>query len=502
MCPSPPSAVKASARSERAKASSAGPSRCSNPPVRPATDRYPRSAMVRIRDTLLRDTVELTTREPGKLSMYVCGPTVYDVPHVGHGRTALAFDMMRRYLEWTGLDVTYVSNVTDVDDRIIARAAERGRTEPELAAEFEGAYFEQLARLGIAPPDHTPHATQYIESMQALISALVDVGHAYVVDGQGVYFDVDRFPGYGALPHRTLEELRESAGARVDVDEQKRSPMDFALWKAAKPGEPRWDSPWGPGRPGWHIECSAMSLDLLGDGFDLHGGGDDLAFPHHENERAQAEAAGHPFARHWVHSGMVLVGGEKMSKSLGNFTTLRDALDAWGPLAFRLAVLQSHYRRAVDLGAKELEAAAKGVERLEALARAATAAGLDAYGMTLDAPSVERFRAAMDEDFNSPGAVAVVFEVVRDANRALDAGDRDRAGALVATVRELLGVLGLAFGERGADVGADTEVDALVRERDDARAARDFARADALRDDLTARGIKLEDTPSGTVWHR
>ncbi len=456
--------------------------------------------MIRIRDTLLRDTVELTTREPGKVSMYVCGPTVYDVPHVGHGRTALVFDMMRRYLEWAGLEVTYVSNVTDVEDKIIARAAERGTTEPELAREFEDAYFAQLARLGVRPADQIPHATAYIERMQELVSALVDRGHAYVVDGQGVYFDVDRFPGYGALPHRTLEELRESAGARVDVDEAKRSPMDFALWKAAKPGEPAWDSPWGPGRPGWHIECSAMALDLLGDGFDLHGGGDDLAFPHHENERAQAEAAGHPFARHWVHSGMVLVGGEKMSKSLGNFTTLGDALDAYGPAAFRLAVLQSHYRRAVDLGPQELEAAGKGVERLESLARAAAAAGIDTGLTSPDGVYVERFGVAMDDDFNTPGAVAVVFEAVRDANRALDAGDGERASALVATVRELTGVLGLTFGGEAED--GDDEIDALVRARDDARAARDFARADELRDELAALGIKLEDTPGGTIWRR
>jgi cysteinyl-tRNA synthetase len=276
--------------------------------------------------------------------------------------------------------------------------------------------------------------------------------------------------------------------------------MDFALWKAAKPGEPAWDSPWGPGRPGWHIECSAMSLDLLGDGFDLHGGGDDLAFPHHENERAQAEAAGHPFARHWVHSGMVLVGGEKMSKSLGNFTTLRDALDANRPAAFRLAALQSHYRRAVDLGPAELEAAGKAVDRLDALARTAAAAGIEFAGASPDPESVERFRENMDDDFNSPGAVAVIFEAVRDANRALDAGDRDRASVLLATVRELTGVLGLPFGTEVE--GGDDEIDALVRARDDARAARDFTRADELRDELTARGIKLEDTPGGTIWRR
>jgi cysteinyl-tRNA synthetase len=457
--------------------------------------------MVRIRDTLLRDTVELTTRDPGKLAMYVCGPTVYDVPHVGHGRTALVFDVIRRYLEWTGLDVTYVSNVTDVEDKIIARAAATGTTEPELAREFEAIYFEQLDRLNIRRADQTPHATAYIDDMLALVGELVARGHAYVLDGQGVYFDVDTFPGYGALPHRTLEELRESAGARVEVDDAKHSPMDFALWKAAKPGEPQWDSPWGPGRPGWHIECSAMSLDLLGEGFDLHGGGDDLAFPHHENERAQAEGAGHGFARHWVHSGMVLVGGEKMSKSLGNFTTLADALDAYGPRAFRLAVLQSHYRRSMDLGGTELEAAAKGVERLVALTRSAAAAGVTLDGVERDPEVVEQFRVAMDDDFNTPGAVAAIFDAVREANRALDAGDLTRATTLVATVDELTGALGLpiAVDDAGDD---DAEIDALVRERDDARAARNFARADAVRDELTVRGIKLEDTPGGTIWHR
>jgi cysteinyl-tRNA synthetase len=457
--------------------------------------------MVRIRDTLLRDTVELTTRDPGRLAMYVCGPTVYDVPHVGHGRTALVFDVIRRYLEWTGLDVTYVSNVTDVEDKIIARAAARGTTEPELADQFEATYFEQLERLGVRRADYTPHATEYIDGMLELVGELVAFGHAYVVDGQGVYFDVDTFPGYGALPHRTLEELRESAGARVEVDDAKHSPMDFALWKSAKPGEPQWDSPWGPGRPGWHIECSAMSLDLLGEGFDLHGGGDDLTFPHHENERAQAEAAGHGFARHWVHSGMVLVGGEKMSKSLGNFTTLADALDAHGARAFRLAVLQSHYRRSMDLGPTELEAAGKGVERLEALARTAAVAGFDRDGVESDPAVVESFRRAMDDDFNTPGAVAAIFDAVREANRALDAGDVARATTLAATVRELTGALGLSIDVDGAH-DDDAEIDALVRERDAARAARDFARADAVRDELAAQGIKLEDTPGGTIWHR
>jgi cysteinyl-tRNA synthetase len=458
--------------------------------------------MIRIRDTLLRDTVELTTREPGKVSMYVCGPTVYDTPHIGNARTAVAFDTIRRYLEWAGFDVTFVSNVTDVEDKIISRAASEGRTESEVAAKFEDVYFDRMHRLNVRDADHRPHATEYIEGMLALIGELVEHGHAYDVPGQGVYFAVETFPGYGALPHRTMDELRESAGARVDVDDAKRSPMDFALWKAAKPGEPSWDSPWGEGRPGWHIECSAMSLDLLGEGFDLHGGGEDLAFPHHENERAQAEGAGHPFARHWIHSGMVTIGGDKMSKSLGNFTTVEEALADHDWRALRLAMLQTHYRRAADLGDVELTAATRAVERLDALFRRA-----DAAGVGRDAPSdpavLDAFRAAMDDDFDTAHGLAALFEAARDANRAIDDDELDRAAALLAAVRELLGVLGLA----GADVdqgagGDDAEIDALVRARDDARAARDFATADALRDQLTARGIKLEDTPTGTVWRR
>jgi cysteinyl-tRNA synthetase len=451
--------------------------------------------MVRIRDTLARDTVELTTREPGKLSMYVCGPTVYDTPHIGNARTAVVFDTIRRYLEWAGFDVTFVSNVTDVEDKIIARAARERRTEPEVAAEFEDVYFDQMRRLNVRAADHRPHATEYIDEMLEIVGELIAKGHAYEVPGQGVYFEVETFPGYGALPHRSLDELRESAGARVDVDEAKRSPMDFALWKAAKAGEPAWDSPWGPGRPGWHIECSAMSLDLLGEGFDLHGGGEDLAFPHHENERAQAEGAGHPFARHWIHSGMVTVGGDKMSKSLGNFTTVDEALADHDARAVRLAMLQAHYRRAADLGPDELGAAARAIERLDALFRRAEGrTDAPADPVTLDA-----FRAAMDDDFDTAHALAGIFDAARRANRAIDDDDVEQASSILNAIDELLGVLGL---DAPASDDADAEIDALVRERDDARAARDFARADEIRDDLSARGIKLEDTPTGTIWHR
>jgi cysteinyl-tRNA synthetase len=450
---------------------------------------------VRIHDTLQRSKVELTQRDPGKISIYVCGPTVYDVPHVGHGRTALVYDVIRRYLAWTGLDVTYVSNVTDVEDKIITRAAEAGSSEPELAQRFEADYWEQTDRLGVLRPDAVPHATEYIQPMLDLIGELVDGGNAYPVDDKGVYFDVTTFPSYGGLPHRTLEQLLDSAGSRVDVDDAKRNPLDFALWKAAKPGEPSWESPWGDGRPGWHIECSAMSLGLLGEGFDLHGAGSDLVFPHHENERAQAEAAGHAFARHWIHSGMVQVGGEKMSKSLKNFTTLADALDAHGANAFRLAALQTHYRKDTELGDPELTQAGETIKGVDALARRIPR-DPDA---PLDEQVVERFRAAMDDDFSTPAAVAAIFDAVRDANRAYDAGDNQRAASLASTVFHLLEILGFTF---QSDEEGDDAIDALVRERDDARAARDFARADQIRDELTAQGVVLEDTPGGTIWHR
>jgi cysteinyl-tRNA synthetase len=452
---------------------------------------------VRIYDTLARDKVELVPRDAGRVSMYVCGPTVYDVPHVGHGRTAVTFDVIRRYLEWRGFAVTFVSNVTDVEDKIIARAAATGMSEPELAARYEAAYWEQMDRLGVRRPDHVPHATEYIDAMQTLISELVERGHAYVVEGQGVYFDVASFPGYGALPHRSLDQLLESAGARVEVDPAKRNPMDFVLWKAAKPGEPAWDSPWGRGRPGWHIECSAMSLDLLGEGFDIHGGGDDLVFPHHENERVQAEGAGHTFARHWVHSAMVQVGGEKMAKSLGNFTTLRDALDAHGPRAFRMAVLQTHYRRPAELGDTELAAAAGAVERLDALVRRAEADGVPTTEP--HAEVVARFRDAMDDDFSTPAAIAVAFDTVSAAHQALGDADAARAATLLAAVREITGALGLELESAGS---GDAEIDALVAQREELRRARDFAAADAIRAELAARGVVLEDTPTGTIWHR
>ena len=453
--------------------------------------------MLTIHDTLSGRDVAFEPRAPGRVSFYVCGPTVYDVAHLGHGRTAVVFDTMRRYLAWSGFTVTFVSNVTDVDARIIAKAAREGTTEPEIAARYSASYWADIEALGCHRPDVIPHATEFIDRMQTLIAELVSSGHAYVIEGEGVYFAVERYPGYGELSHRRIDDLLEGAGARVEVDEQKRSPIDFALWKAAKPGEPTWESPWGPGRPGWHIECSAMSLEILGDGFDLHAGGDDLVFPHHENERAQAEAAGHAFARHWVHSGMVTVGGEKMSKSLRNFTTLREALDAHDPRAFRLAVLQTHYRSQQELGPEVLAEAEQALSRLDALIRKASRENVDVN--TADPETVAAFRAAMDADFGTPAAVGVIFDAVRNANTAIDAHDLKRAESLVAAVRELTDVIGIPL---RASEDADDEIDALVAARFGARKAGDYAEADRIRDELAARGVTLEDGPDGTTWHR
>src|SRR5882724_12263401 len=459
--------------------------------------------MLRLYDTAARDVVPFVARIDGAVSMYVCGPTPYDHPHVGHGRTVVVFDVVRRYLQWSGYVVTFVSNVTDVEDRIIARAAERGLTEPELAGEFEAEHWLQMDRLDVERPDETPHATEFVPQMQALIRELVAQGRAYVIEGSGVYFQVDTLASYGRLSHRTLEQLLESAGARIGVDDEKRSPVDFALWKAAKAGEPAWDSPWGSGRPGWHIECSAMSLEILGAGFDIHGGGDDLVFPHHENEIAQAEGAGHEFAHYWLHSGMVTIAGEKMSKSLGNFTTLREALDAHGPRAFRWLVVRTHYRRQMEINDDALRAAAKEIEGFDALVRRARGVAL----ATVDASALDEFRDAMDDDFDTPSAVAVIHGWRRDANAAIDDGRLDDAAAHLADVRAALAVLGVELvdtkPETGAPINAnDSAVDDAVAARVAARAHKDFAEADRLRDELRAQGVELEDTPQGTIWRR
>jgi cysteinyl-tRNA synthetase len=454
--------------------------------------------MLRLYDTAKRAKVDFVPRVEGRVAMYVCGPTPYDVPHLGHGRKEIVFDTIRRYLIWRGFAVTYVSNVTDIEDKIIARAHEAGTTESELVRRYEGTFRSAFDRLNILRPDEEPRATEWIAEMTALIAELVTRGHAYVVEGQGVYFQVDTLADYGSLSHRTLEELLESAGARVDVDERKRAPVDFALWKLAKPGEPAWESPWGPGRPGWHIECSAMSLKLLGDGFDIHGGGSDLVFPHHENEIAQAVGAGHEFARHWLHNGMLNVDGEKMSKSLGNFVTLVDVLDQFDPRAFRLAVLQTHYRKQMEIGNKELSDAEKAVGRLDALARRVRAEDLPVDDANLG--DLTPFREAMDDDFDTPAAVAELFSLVVDTNAALDENLRETAATAYATVREIAGALGIELRVDAPE--ADAEIDALVAARETARAQKDWAEADRIRDELAARAVVVEDTPRGPEWRR
>ena len=459
--------------------------------------------MLRFTDSLTGEKAPFTPREEGRVSVYWCGPTVYDVPHLGHARSTLAFDVLVRYLRWTGLDVTAVSNITDIDDKIINRAAEEGTDEPAVATRFEASFISQMDRLNIAHPDLRPRATEFVDRMVEVVADLVEHGMAYTTDS-GVYFDVDRLDGYGALVGRSVDDLCDGAGARVDVDDDKDDPLDFALWKAAKPGEPTWDSPWGPGRPGWHIECVAMSLHLLGDGFDIHGGGDDLVFPHHENERAEALGCGRTFARYWVHNGMVQVDGEKMSKSLDNFTTLSALLDAWDPRVLRLVVLQTHYRRTMEIGSTTLDQASAALTRLDKFADRMAAADLPEAEADPDA--VAQFREAMDDDLGSPQALAVVFDAVRDANRALDAEDDATAATLAAAVLELSAALGLKLGSSAAperaDDGDTEEIDALVDRRLAARTARDFGEADRIRDDLAARGIVLEDGPQGTSWHR
>jgi cysteinyl-tRNA synthetase len=417
----------------------------------------------------------------------VCGPTVYGEPHLGHGRSTVVWDVVRRYLSWRGLDVRFVSNVTDIDDKIIARAAEEGVAPDALAARYEQQWWQTMDRLGVAPPDEAPHATGYVAEMVGLIGRLVERGAAYE-GGDGVYFSAMSVEGYGLLARQPLETLL--AGARVEAAAEagKRHPADFALWKRAKPGEPAWPSPWGGGRPGWHTECVVMSLGLLGDGFDLHAGGLDLAFPHHENERAQALADGCRFARRWAHHGMIEdERGEKMSKSLGNTLSLSGLLDAYGPRAFRLQVLQSHYRSPIVVNETTLAANAAAVERLDTFAREFAGA----RGSEPDPVAVERFTRAMDDDLDTPAATALAFEWVRRAR-----GEKD--GGLAAAVFEVFErALGLPLDSAGRAVPA--AVAARAAERDAARARRDWARADAIRAELQAEGWTVEDGPGGTV---
>ncbi len=396
--------------------------------------------MLRLYDTATGEVRELALRQPGQVDIYLCGPTVYGPPHLGHGRATLTYDVLRRYLEWSGLQVRLVSNITDIDDKIIARAQREDRDAAEIATRCEAVWFQAMKGIGVEPPTDVPHATDYVELMVAMIGQLIEIGRAYPTD-DGVYLDVRSVEDYGLLAHQSLDQMLVGGGEReVYGAEQKHDPADFALWKLAKPGEPSWPSPWGEGRPGWHTECVVMALDLLGEGFDLHSGGLDLKFPHHENERAQAVALGKGFANHWMHHAFVVdETGEKMSKSLGNFENLLDLLERVDGRAFRMVLLQAHYRSPVRVGPDRLEAAARSLDRIDALARRTT--GLpDAEP---DAATLDAFSARMDDDLDTPGAMAVLFDAVSSANSLLDQGDDAAAAALAAAVWSMGGALGL-----------------------------------------------------------
>ena len=449
---------------------------------------------MRIYDTMSNQIRDLEPKDPGKVSIYACGPTVQDVPHLGHARTALTYDVLKRYLEWAGFEVFLVSNITDIDDKIIKRALDEGISEEQLALKYANIHIDQLQNFGIKDPDERPRATEFIQQMITIIEKLMENGSAYEIQGSGIYFDTSKFDGYGALVNRSVEELRDSAKARIATDEEKDDPLDFALWKTAKPGEPTWDSPWGPGRPGWHIECVAMSLNLLGEGFDIHGGGSDLTFPHHENERVECEAAGYSFARYWMHSGMLNVSGEKMSKSLGNFQTLGDAMDRYGARPLRLAMLQAHYRSLMELSEETMAGASGGVERIDAFFRRMDAAQIT-VGIANNAMK-KRFSEAMDNDLGTPDALAVIFESINEGNALLDSKNYDGAKSSLATVTELLEVLGLSQIEKDSD----KEIEELIQQREIARQEKNFGEADRIRDHLQSRGIEIEDTPTGALW--
>ncbi len=446
---------------------------------------------------------------PGKVRMYVCGITVYDYLHLGHARMMIVFDMVVRYMRSVGLEVEYVRNITDIDDKIIERANQQGVGIGELTARFIEEMHRDADALGVLRPDHEPRATEHLDAIIAMIAELERRGLAYRGDNGDVYYAVAQFAAYGRLSRKNLSDLR--AGSRIDVDEAKRDPLDFVLWKAAKPGEPQWDSPWGPGRPGWHIECSAMSTEMLGNTFDIHGGGMDLKFPHHENEIAQScGASGADFARLWMHNGFVRVDEEKMSKSLGNFFTVRDILERFQPEEVRFLMLGSHYRKPLNYSEQELISAGAALDGYyTALARVAPGeAGCDE-------DYTARFRECMDDDFNSPGALAVLADLRRELSRVLDAGDSSRGAALAALLRQLGGVLGILQDDptgwlrrpRGATGTAqvaldDATIDAMIEQREQARATRNWAEADRIRDELKSAGIVLEDGAGGTGWRR
>ena len=456
--------------------------------------------MLQLFNTLTRQKEVFTPIHAGKIGMYVCGVTVYDYCHIGHARTYVGFDVIARYLRFSGYDLTVVRNITDIDDKIIRRANERGVDFSSVVSEFTGAMHEDFAALGIMAPDIEPRATTTIAEIIAMNQTLIGQGMAYATVSGDVYYRVNRFAEYGRLSGQSIADLQ--VGARVEVGEEKEDPLDFALWKAAKPLEPSWDSPWGNGRPGWHIECSAMSKQCLGEHFDIHGGGSDLQFPHHENEIAQSEGAnGCTFVNYWLHTGMVQVDAVKMSKSLGNFFTIREVLKEYSPEVVRFFLLSGHYRSQLNYSQDNLDAANGALARFYTALR-----GLAVVAELAGEEFEQRFRASMDDDFNVPEAMAVLFDLVREINR-LKSTDLDLAAQLAAMLRRLSGVLGIgqndpeAFFKQGAGENA-ARIEALIQERLDARKGKDFTRADEIRQQLSAEGVVLEDGAHGTTWKR
>jgi cysteinyl-tRNA synthetase len=454
--------------------------------------------------------------EPGAVSFYVCGPTVYDYFHIGNARPFIVFDVLRRYLEFNGLKVNFVQNFTDVDDKMIQRAHQLGITVPELAERFIEAYYEDADALGIRRATHNPRATQEIPAIIAIIEKLIDRGHAYEAGGD-IYFEVSTFQNYGKLSKQNLEDL--DSGARVEVDERKRHPLDFALWKAQKPGEPAWESPWSMGRPGWHIECSAMATRYLGETIDIHGGGSDLIFPHHENEVAQSECAhGRTFARFWIHNGYVMLDREKMSKSLGNFFTVREVRAKYSTPVIRLFMLSAHYRSPINFSEETLEQAKSAYERLRngwaEISYALEARPCDVVPCERDdglreaiKDAMELFVESMDDDFNTAGAIGAIFDIIRATNSSLgrqggiDYETVEEAANFLRSVDDIMGILQIDSMERSRESETD-EIDTLIKERNEARARKDFARSDEIRKSLSDRGIILEDTPQGTRWKK
>jgi cysteinyl-tRNA synthetase len=483
---------------------------------------------LRVYNTMTQKKEEFIPLQKGRIGMYACGVTVYDLCHIGHARSAVVFDVLYRYLRYKGYEVTYVRNFTDVDDKIINRAQQEGVSTEEIAARYIKEFYADMGTLGMLPPTVEPKATEHIPEMIALVQRLMEKGHAYQVEGD-VYYAVESFPGYGRLSKRSLDEMQ--AGARVEVDERKKNPLDFALWKAAKPGEPSWDSPWGKGRPGWHIECSAMSRRYLGDTLDIHGGGKDLIFPHHENEIAQAEGAtGKPFARFWLHNGFVNIAKEKMSKSLGNFLTIKEILKDYHPEVVRFFLLSRHYRSPIDYSSQGMEEARQNLERFyqtlagidEALPNTATTGkqkGKASPEETAARKNVDAFtqrlEEAMDDDFNTAAALAPLFELSHDLNRMLQ-NPSAQGTEILRKGKEAFAVTGKVLGIFQEDPSVFLEkeqqrkahkltitpaaIEALIKERNEARSKKNWARADEIRNHLASQGIILEDGPQGTVW--